>query len=464
MKKTISRLALALLLLPACQTVLAQGIVFNTGTWADMLQKAKKMDRLVFVDVYTSWCGPCKKMATQTFTQKEVGDFYNAHFVCYKIDAEKGEGVALAKKHQVNAYPTCLFVTADGQLAYRFMGAKDVKEVLAEGNKALKYAKIVPQMQSLSAQYKAGKRDKTFLKEYVNLILDCGEKPGQALTDYLKTLTDEELFAKENLNKFDKVTVYDKDLFNRMAAAYITTPDTVKKNLERPIMKAIGGCLSPLMDGKKADIPTYESLLSVKENMGIKSSIVQVYLGGGVAYLPNDELRIIFYETADVEKYKLIVPKYMNENVDLNEADSISHALQTRREGIVHQMDSLKALGDTSALKSVRAKWNFGKVLLSLSFQNEMDFIASTALKYWQMSDKGEAVSKQCKSWAEFAYKMYDRAPVVEDYARMLIALGDKDNAHKTLQKAVESIKNDPSGEVNENDLKQADELLKQLP
>jgi hypothetical protein len=112
----------------------------------------------------------------------------------------------------------------------------------------------------------------------------------------------------------------------------------------------------------------------------------------------------------------------------------------------------------------VRAKWNFGKVLLSLSFQNEMDFIASTALKYWQMSDKGEAVSKQCKSWAEFAYKMYDRAPVVEDYARMLIALGDKDNAHKTLQKAVESIKNDPSGEVNENDLKQADELLKQLP
>jgi thiol-disulfide isomerase/thioredoxin len=265
--------ALTLLaLLLVANTVSAQGITFRTGKWNDMLKEAARQNKLVFVDMYTSWCGPCKKMATQTFTQKEAGDFFNANFICYKMDAEKGEGIPLAKKYQITAYPTCLFVTSTGEIAYRFMGAKDVKEVLAEGNKALKYAKIVPQMQSLSAQYKAGKRDKTFLKEYVNLILDCGEKPGQALTDYLKTLTDEELFAKENLNKFDKVTVYDKDLFNRMAAAYITTPDTVKKNLERPIMKAIGGCLSPLIDGKKENIDVYEALLSVKQNLGIQGT------------------------------------------------------------------------------------------------------------------------------------------------------------------------------------------------
>ena len=43
---------------------------------------AKAEGKLIFIDVYTSWCGPCKMMANQTFPQKLVGDYMNKTFVC----------------------------------------------------------------------------------------------------------------------------------------------------------------------------------------------------------------------------------------------------------------------------------------------------------------------------------------------------------------------------------------------
>ena len=92
--------------------VFSQGIQFETGSWKEVLQKAKQENKLVFVDLYTTWCGPCKKMAAETFPQQTVGDYFNKNFVNYKIDAEKGEGPGLAGKYEVSAYPTLVFVNA----------------------------------------------------------------------------------------------------------------------------------------------------------------------------------------------------------------------------------------------------------------------------------------------------------------------------------------------------------------
>ena len=78
------------------------GINFLHGTtWTEAVAKAKAENKLIFIDFYTQWCGPCLNMAENIFTLGSVGNFYNDHFVCLKIDAETGEGVELAKKYEV---------------------------------------------------------------------------------------------------------------------------------------------------------------------------------------------------------------------------------------------------------------------------------------------------------------------------------------------------------------------------
>jgi thioredoxin-related protein len=117
--------------------VAAEGISFEHGTWKEALAKAKKEKKLVMLDAYASWCGPCKWMAKNIFPQKEVGEFFNKNFVCIKIDMEKGEGIELANKYNVKAYPTFIFTDADGNLVHQSCGGQEGPDFIETGKKAL---------------------------------------------------------------------------------------------------------------------------------------------------------------------------------------------------------------------------------------------------------------------------------------------------------------------------------------
>src|SRR5574343_1372641 len=80
------------------------GIVFFEGTWEEALQKAKAEKKLIFLDAYASWCGPCKMMKRRTFSDPKVGEQFNKYFISVAIDMEQGEGPELARKFQVDSY------------------------------------------------------------------------------------------------------------------------------------------------------------------------------------------------------------------------------------------------------------------------------------------------------------------------------------------------------------------------
>ncbi|MFR8082587.1 MAG: thioredoxin family protein [Odoribacter splanchnicus] len=79
------------------------GVDFQHLTFDEALAKAKAEKKLVFVDCYTTWCGPCKMMTTKIFPMKEAGEFFNPRFVCVKFDMEQGEGKELKNKLGVRA-------------------------------------------------------------------------------------------------------------------------------------------------------------------------------------------------------------------------------------------------------------------------------------------------------------------------------------------------------------------------
>lgn len=109
-----------------------QGIKFESGSLKTILAKAKAEKKLVFLDAYASWCGPCKRMASEVFTQKKVGDYFNATFVNAKFDLEKGEGIEIAKKYGVNRYPTFLLLDGDGKEVGKMIGRDDADGFIAK--------------------------------------------------------------------------------------------------------------------------------------------------------------------------------------------------------------------------------------------------------------------------------------------------------------------------------------------
>jgi thiol-disulfide isomerase/thioredoxin len=176
------------------------GIQFAHGTVQEVLDMAKAQGKAVFVDAYTTWCGPCKWMSANTFPDAAVGAFFNANFVSYKLDMEKGEGIDFAKKYSVNAYPTLLFLAKDGELIDVAVGALDAKKFLELGNKIIKGG--YETLPSKQAKFKQGVRDRDFLYEYLLALNEAGQDPGEVLAAYKEGMTGEAMLDDKNWDIF----------------------------------------------------------------------------------------------------------------------------------------------------------------------------------------------------------------------------------------------------------------------
>lgn len=106
----------------------------------DVLDKAEAEDRLVFVDIYTDWCLPCKLMDEEVFSNKEISSFLNKNFINFKVDAEKGGGPNIASLYGVDQYPTLLFMDGKGRVLERKSGAAFHAELKEMADRAMSKA------------------------------------------------------------------------------------------------------------------------------------------------------------------------------------------------------------------------------------------------------------------------------------------------------------------------------------
>jgi thiol-disulfide isomerase/thioredoxin len=215
----------------------AQGIEFFHGTFAEALVKAKTENKLIFMDAFAEWCGPCKRMAATVFTDEKVGKFMNSNFICLKTDMEKGEGPELSRKFDVSAYPTLLFLNAEGGLVQRNVGALPADGFITTARQAL--GKI-DNTKEFEKAYTEGKREPELIYSYVRALNRAGKPSLKIVNDFLQKaditqpLTLKVIF--EGTSQADS-KVFDLLIKNRAAIAALYSDQQVKDRIEEAIEK-----------------------------------------------------------------------------------------------------------------------------------------------------------------------------------------------------------------------------------
>lgn len=144
------------------------GIQFHNDTiFGNVLAKAKAENKLIFIDCYAVWCGPCKFMDANIFPDKEVGDFHNQNFINLKYDMEKPYGMKIRKQYGIKAYPSFLYLDGNGEVVHRYVGSTaTTAEFLAISRTATDSEK---NFRAVSQRITQGDRRASTINDYLNM-------------------------------------------------------------------------------------------------------------------------------------------------------------------------------------------------------------------------------------------------------------------------------------------------------
>jgi thiol-disulfide isomerase/thioredoxin len=210
-----------------CSTVVvAQGIEFYHGTWKEAMVKAKAEDKIVFVDAFAKWCGPCKAMAKNVFTQQKVGDYFNQNFINLKLDMEEADGVTFGHKYPVSAYPTLFFLDAEGKVIKTIKGGQTVESLISLGEDAIKKN---DKSGKFEERYLTGDRSYDLMYNYIKALNAAGKPSLKISNEYLASnpaLTENQKL----LFIFEAAVDADTKLFDQVVAARSKITDLVGKD------------------------------------------------------------------------------------------------------------------------------------------------------------------------------------------------------------------------------------------
>lgn len=286
-------------LLTAFTSLSAQGIEFFHGTWAEAQEKARVEEKLIFVDAFASWCGPCKRMASSVFPQEKVGAYFNVNFINLKIDMEKPENAEFAGKFPVSAYPTLMFIDATGKLVQKAVGAKDADQLLDFAQKVIGRN---DKSGDYEVAYNEGKRDPEFLLDYVRALNAAGKPSLRITNDYINAqsdlTTDINLrFLHEGAVEADS-RVFDLLLKHQSKVAALVGTEKVNARIEsackKTLKKAIEFKSEALLDEAKskmkAGVPARAEAFAYDADMSYYSATKDVknYLKAAQAYQKGD--------------------------------------------------------------------------------------------------------------------------------------------------------------------------------
>ncbi len=420
----LSLICLTISLLASTQ-IFSQGIIFRQDDWQNVLMQAKAQKKLIFVDIYTAWCGPCKEMDKKTFTEVSVGDKFNASFINYKIDAEKGFGVTLAKRYNVTSYPTCLFVDPSENLIYKQEGLLRALDLLKEADMVINNQATAKPLYALDKVYEGGGRDTEFLNEYlaVRSLYDRIDN-RDLVEEYVKSLTTIQYSADKTLR------IIVNNGFKIDGKAF----DLLLKFREKAESLFEGGVEKVNRAFSQSINEVFDVALKTKDQ-----ALFDKALAANLKTLPNtadrvnDKNKLAFYlAMKDVNKFSDAAEQYLDQYVMFTQVESIRKQDLWEYEKI---MQNYK-LGIRDSVGTGAAMYQN----LKLNAKNTMARLTSAELnevvKAFNEQVEDKAKLNKATEWAKRSLELVETPDAYHSYAELMLKLGDKQMAMDIEQKA----------------------------
>lgn len=420
------------LLFFAINTFANQGIQFTEGTWKEILAKAKNENKLVFIDIYTTWCGPCRMMATETFTQKKVGDVFNTSFINFKIDAEKGEGIAIAKKFEVRAYPTYLFVNGDGDLIYRVVGFKKAEPFLNEAAIAIREQHDPKPFVQWEKEYGNGNRDKDFLLGYAKKRSLLKFASPELIEEIMPLLSEEERRDKEVMST---LIYYDPDIqFIPGGLAFNYVMENYKELEKGGIVRAPLSVLETginnyfiktIIPDKREDLlqVMVKSLTRVQEASGKYNTTEMIINQKKILY-------VYYGKTGNQAKFNSSVVDYVENGIMKLDIKGLQKADAEGYEKFLTPFLSGKVDTTASQMNALRRMARNNK-MMSPSYG-----LRDAAEMVYEYSTNKKTLKKAVK-WAETANNWFPHFSNAAVYSGMLLKTGNKKKAVEMMNVAL---------------------------
>jgi thiol-disulfide isomerase/thioredoxin len=151
----------------------------------EALARAKAEKKLVFIDFFATWCGPCKQLDATTFADEKVVAWLGEHTVPVKIDVDKVKEIA--KRFQVSAMPTLVFLSADGTELDRIRGYRDGEAFLTAARAVAEH----PEMDAVARareELASGNWPEALARQKLGTALLLNGEKEEALAEYRKAL------------------------------------------------------------------------------------------------------------------------------------------------------------------------------------------------------------------------------------------------------------------------------------
>lgn len=417
--------------------IYAQGIQFEHGTWMDILKKASVENKIIFVDVYTTWCGPCKKVSETVFPQERLGEYYNSHFINFKVDAESEFGKEFVKKYPVDAYPTFFFIDYHGNVVNKTVGAKDVSGFLQEAKLVDMYSRYGG-IENFMKAIQSGTADKEMLYDYYQSANE--KKKPEALNFYLKSLSLEELMEVD-AKLIDDLSLYDKDLLKRFADGIIHMSQSEKFADKKFVAKFVFDVAFPI----QYDISTYllqaindgnkqwfSELLELKEYFkNYKGRLfdgdLNIIRGRGLFFATSDYVKLCYWakNRTNEEEFVTKMTHYMGKLINDYPIDSL---LKVEENALL-----LKVLqGDTTGvLRPFRQSFFEKGYITALNILSWTDY-------FWKLSPSDKKTRTLCTEWIHYAFYMNPyNSKIALPAADLLARIGNMKEAITLLEDAL---------------------------